>query len=440
MEPDPFFKKTIGFALHGQRMQFRVAHDLFSSHDVDAGTRLLLRTLAEPEHRSRLRVLDLGCGYGPIGLSLKALNRDRVVHMLDRDALAVHYSRANAALNGFDDVTVHGGLGYPAVRSLRFNLVASNLPAKVGPRALESFLLGVAPHLETGGLVAVVVVAPLEAMVTELLERHPGPDIVLRRSSRGHTVLHYTFGDRAREPWLSSIPEAYERERVTLRWHGISFLAHTAYSLPEFNSFGFATELAAEALFEMRRSAVSTLVVLQPGQGHLAVLAWKLFAPRELRLVDRDLLALAYTRDNLLRNGCPGDRVTTFHQALLAGGEGTDADLVVSVLPEKAPVEAATLNLQMAALRMAPSGRAVVAGSSTAVTRCLALLAAAGIPLNELSRRRRRGHSVVTLVHGRTAAPPAGVTTERSIRDPRREPPPAPDPFPPLLSELKSGL
>src|SRR4029453_8146036 len=89
----PHFKKTVTLDVGGRRLELRVAQDLFSSHEVDVGTRLLLRTLAGPEHGRRRLVLDLGCGYGPLGLGLRAAAADRVVHLVDRDALAGEDSR-----------------------------------------------------------------------------------------------------------------------------------------------------------------------------------------------------------------------------------------------------------------------------------------------------------------------------------------------------------
>ena len=65
---DVFFKKTIPFNFSGQRLLFRVSQDLFSSHDIDVGSKFLLRTVLTSPHVGRpLAILDLGCGYGPMG-------------------------------------------------------------------------------------------------------------------------------------------------------------------------------------------------------------------------------------------------------------------------------------------------------------------------------------------------------------------------------------
>ncbi|MDZ4277535.1 MAG: methyltransferase, partial [Dehalococcoidia bacterium] len=90
MDGDPYFHKIVPLRHEGGLLRLRVSQALFSSYEVDTGTRFLLRSLAGIEAGS---VLDLGCGYGPIGLALKQSAPARTVHMVDRDALAVHYAR-----------------------------------------------------------------------------------------------------------------------------------------------------------------------------------------------------------------------------------------------------------------------------------------------------------------------------------------------------------
>ena len=161
-QPDPHYKKTVTLEHGGRRLALRVAQELFSSHEVDVGTRLLLRTLGGPEHRGHRLVLDLGCGYGPLGLGLAAAEAGRTVHLVDRDALAVEYTLQNAAANGLDGVQAYGSLGYADVRASGFDLIVSNVPAKAGPPVVEHFLLDAAGVLAPGGLVAVVVIASLQ--------------------------------------------------------------------------------------------------------------------------------------------------------------------------------------------------------------------------------------------------------------------------------------
>ena len=67
---DPYYKKEVTLRIGGRGLVFRVSQTLFSSFGIDAGTELLLRTLHREGGKFR-KVLDLGCGYGPIGIALK---------------------------------------------------------------------------------------------------------------------------------------------------------------------------------------------------------------------------------------------------------------------------------------------------------------------------------------------------------------------------------
>ncbi|HYY79021.1 MAG TPA: methyltransferase [Actinomycetes bacterium] len=396
---DPHFKKTVALRLAGRLLELEVAQELFSSHEVDAGTRLLLRTLATEEHRALRRVLDLGCGYGPVGLGLKALRPDREVHMVDRDALAVEFSRHNAARNGFADVRAYGSLGYGDVRGAGFDLVACNLPAKAGTPVIERLLLGAGERLRPGGLVAVVVVARLEATVAGMLE-DPGVRVVHRRRTGSYAVFHYHLAagrrDRERPPGQGS---PYDRGTVRLAFGEVTAGTRTAYGLPEFDSLGYASQLVAEALLRQRGRPARAALAFNPGQGHLPALLWRALRPGGIRVVDRDLLALRFTQANLVGNGCPAERIALHHRAGLAGaGEGEGpVDLAVGVLRAKQPPGVAAEAVRQLAGALAPGGRLLLGASSTAVTRCLDALAAGGARPQLVERRRRKGFSAVVL-------------------------------------------
>ncbi|MDD5190648.1 MAG: methyltransferase, partial [Dehalococcoidales bacterium] len=63
---DIYYKKTLTYKYSGRELQFRVSQDLFSSFQVDLGTQFLIRTLTLGQDFPYKKILDLGCGYGPI--------------------------------------------------------------------------------------------------------------------------------------------------------------------------------------------------------------------------------------------------------------------------------------------------------------------------------------------------------------------------------------
>ena len=91
-----FVNKTVSLRFNGRDLAFHLSHALFSSYDIDDGTRLLLKTLAQKTDLGSLRsALDIGCGVGVIGAAVAAQAPSAEVVMQDRDALAAAFAREN---------------------------------------------------------------------------------------------------------------------------------------------------------------------------------------------------------------------------------------------------------------------------------------------------------------------------------------------------------
>ena len=100
--------------LLGHEFEFHTTWGLFSPKGIDEGSRLLLKHLNPgPEDR----VLDLGCGYGALGIPIahKACNGHCL--MVDKDFVAVDYANANTRRNGVNERLVTGGTCYVVVIS-----------------------------------------------------------------------------------------------------------------------------------------------------------------------------------------------------------------------------------------------------------------------------------------------------------------------------------
>ena len=398
MDRDVYYKKEVALDHEGNGLRLRVAQDLFSSFDVDAGTRLLLRSLSETDQSDFRKILDLGCGYGPLGLALKAARKRRAVHMVDKDSLAVSYARQNAELNGLTGVETYGSLGYDDIASRDFDLIVSNVPGKAEEAVLSHFLLDAAGHLGPGGLVAVVVVAPRARKVAGILEDTSGIDVTFRNATPSYTIFHYRFRNSTPRSGLDSGLNrgAYRRNHMPFTAVGIDYTLETAYGLPEFDSVGFQSELAIGAIKDLGGAANGRALVFRPGQGHVAAALWKLVKPESIALADRDLLALRYARKNLELNGCEIGLVTTSHRTGLLMDKGQPFDLAVGVLRENEGTEAHVLTVEQASRQLAAGGHIVVAASSTAISRLIKELGT-DRGLRVARRKRRKGHSVLTL-------------------------------------------
>jgi 16S rRNA (guanine1207-N2)-methyltransferase len=399
MKQDAYFKKVIDFQCGGKTLQFRVSQDLFSSHRVDVGTEFLLKTLVDVLPGDFLKVLDLGCGYGPIGLTLKKLDETRRVHLVDRDALAVAYARQNAALNQIADVEIYGSLGYDDVTATDFDLIVSNIPGKAGESVIAYLLRDACHFLRPGGRVAIVVVSALEAMVRDIL-KDPGIAIVLQEARSGHTVSHYRFLEGAcggPRPDKSAVERGiYHREDISVTFHDRTFPMQTARGLPEFDMLDYRSELLLEGLLSLRRPATGRAVVFNPGQGYAPVVLWKQFNPGAIVLVDRDLLSLRYAGQNLALNACPDARIQLRHQTGLLTGDDGVADLIVGTLREDEGPEGCALTIRQAAGQLAPDGTILVVAGSTAVTRLVDIIRTEKL-LRIEKRKRNKGNSLLVL-------------------------------------------
>jgi len=154
-------RETMSFAteLRGKTYTFETTWGLFSPKGIDAGSRLLIEHIEIGEAE---RVLDVGCGYGAIGLPLARMMPQGRVDMVDRDFVAVEFASRNARLNGIDNVTSYLSNGLSHVPGeQRFDLIVSNLPAKVGNEMLSLILHDAHARLVPGGRLVVVTINAL---------------------------------------------------------------------------------------------------------------------------------------------------------------------------------------------------------------------------------------------------------------------------------------
>jgi 16S rRNA (guanine1207-N2)-methyltransferase len=175
------------FLYRGELLTFVVDTGIFSSHGLDPGTALLIENLAL---RRTDRVLDLGCGWGAVGVAAAKSARDGHVVLIDVNRRAARLARQNLERNGVRNAEVRVGSLFAPVTGETFDVVATNPPFHAG-RPLVLRLLSDAPeHLAAEGrLVLVGKGSQGIRFYQEWLETHwPGPVTVLGRGS-GYRVL-----------------------------------------------------------------------------------------------------------------------------------------------------------------------------------------------------------------------------------------------------------
>ncbi len=126
-------------SLCGKPFEFLTASSVFSKRKVDCGTRLLIEAMVLPKTGC---VLDIGCGYGAVGIAVAKFNPKLHVVMTDVNARAVRLAKKNVALNRVTNAEVRYGFFYEPVEDLKFNCVLSNPPVSAGMETVKAIVAG----------------------------------------------------------------------------------------------------------------------------------------------------------------------------------------------------------------------------------------------------------------------------------------------------------
>jgi 16S rRNA (guanine1207-N2)-methyltransferase len=152
--------------LRKQNLVLHSTWGLFSPKAIDERTHLLLEYIDVAPDAD---ILDLGCGYGPLGLTLAKLAPRGKVHLVDKDFIAVEFTKKNAELNHLANTQTYLSNGFDQVpENHKFDLIVSNVPAKIGTELLSIFLHDAYSHLKTGGTLYIVTISGLK----EYMKRH----------------------------------------------------------------------------------------------------------------------------------------------------------------------------------------------------------------------------------------------------------------------------
>jgi len=186
LKQDIVYEATLG----GWAFTFRSTWGLFCPRSVDEGSRLLLTHIEVGEDDV---TLDLGCGYGVLGVPIAARSPGGRVHMVDKDYVAVEYARKNAEGNGVTNCDVYLSNAFSEVPDIRFDNIVANLPAKVGKELLTIILHDARDHLQKGGRLYVVTITGLRWFIRRNFEEVFGNYDKLKQGK------HYTVAAAVRE-------------------------------------------------------------------------------------------------------------------------------------------------------------------------------------------------------------------------------------------------
>jgi len=282
--------KRINFNFEKQKLVFDTTRELFSYANIDQGTKELLNSLRKNLKLNYETILDLGCGYGIIGIFLKSIRQNSEVVCSDRDSLAIDFTEHNAELNKIK-IEAIPSLDFNGIKE-KFSLIITNFPAKLEKKGLQNFIFNSSKHLEKNGTLAIVVVTELKEDTEEIF-KDENIETTFKSFSQGYCVYHLQFKKE-----LNS-EENYTRNEMEFEIEGKVYKIKTANSLREFDNLHFITQLIAELLPTQKAKEI---FIQEPNNGHLALLALHFIKPKRINLISKDLLSLKFSKENLEQN------------------------------------------------------------------------------------------------------------------------------------------
>ena len=130
--------KNFNFTLRGNNLAFTSDSGVFSRQTVDYGSRVLIESIDFDEIPAG-NILDVGCGYGPIGLALAKEQKERQVVMADVNLRALDLARDNAKTNNIKNVDILESDVYEKIAD-KYALIVSNPPVRAGKKVVTDIL------------------------------------------------------------------------------------------------------------------------------------------------------------------------------------------------------------------------------------------------------------------------------------------------------------
>ncbi|MCC3273153.1 class I SAM-dependent methyltransferase [Arthrobacter zhangbolii] len=177
----PEVRKPLRVTLAGSERVLQTAGGIFSPDGIDKGTAVLLEEVPAPPATGNL--LDIGCGWGPIALTLALRSPAARIYAVDVNERSLGLTRDNAAALGCDNVLT--SLPQDVDPDVRFDTIWSNPPIRIGKEELHALLMLWLPRLASGGTAWLVVQKNLgsDSLQRWLAEALPAGFAVTRHST-----------------------------------------------------------------------------------------------------------------------------------------------------------------------------------------------------------------------------------------------------------------
>lgn len=175
--------RDIAVNLLGHRFHFLTDSGVFSKRMVDYGSQVLLDTL---ELEKEKKLLDVGCGYGPIGLALAKVFEVEAT-LIDINERALDLAEKNAIANQITAKIVASNL-YENI-SEKYDYIVSNPPIRAGKKVVHEVISGAVDHLMDGGSLTIVIQKKQGAPSAKKKMEEIFGNCAIKRKDKGYYIL-----------------------------------------------------------------------------------------------------------------------------------------------------------------------------------------------------------------------------------------------------------
>ncbi|NDI36981.1 class I SAM-dependent methyltransferase [Chengkuizengella sediminis] len=147
-------RQVIRVSLRNKEFKFYTDAGVFSKNMIDFGSKLLIEHMDIP---SDSKILDVGCGYGPIGICAASLEKTSDVTLIDVNQRAIELAAENAKLNHISNIKLLQSDVYSRLESgQKFDVILTNPPIRAGKEVVHSIFSGAVERLKDGGSLWVI--------------------------------------------------------------------------------------------------------------------------------------------------------------------------------------------------------------------------------------------------------------------------------------------
>ncbi|WLS99945.1 class I SAM-dependent methyltransferase [Lactobacillus helsingborgensis] len=180
---------VVDYRVNDIDLKFTTDAGVFSKMRVDYGSGVLIKKMPDVNFPSN-NILDIGTGYGPLGLFAAKFWPTQTVEMVDVNQRGLDLAKKNAELNHIDNVAIFVSDVYSNIApEKKYGLIVTNPPIRAGKTVVSNILSGAKSHLVSGGVLLVVIQKKQgEPSARKLLTKTFGNCTILKRD-KGYYVL-----------------------------------------------------------------------------------------------------------------------------------------------------------------------------------------------------------------------------------------------------------